>query len=69
MLYNCIQYNPIFTSIIFYFCQNALMHEYGHFQKKKVAFCDIVKIKKSQIFVLFENEISYEDLCRLFVTF
>ena len=68
MLYNCIQANPIFTSIIFYFCQNALMHEYGHFQKK-VAFHDIAKIKKPQIFVIFENEVSYEDLCRLFVTF
>ena len=29
--------------------------------KKKVALHDIVKIEKSQIFVLFENEASYED--------
>ena len=29
--------------------------------KKKVALCDIAKIEKSQIFVLFENEASYED--------
>ena len=29
--------------------------------KKKVALCDIAKIKKSQIFVLFENEALYED--------
>ena len=28
----------------------------GHIQKKKVAIRDIVKIEKSQIFVLFENE-------------
>ena len=28
----------------------------GHVQKK-VALCDIAKIKKSQIFVLFENEV------------
>ena len=32
----------------------------GHV-KKKVALCDIVKIEKSQIFVLFENEASYEE--------
>ena len=29
--------------------------------KKKVALHDIAKIEKSQIFVLFENEASYED--------
>ena len=29
--------------------------------KKKVALRDIAKIEKSQIFVLFENEASYED--------
>ena len=28
---------------------------------KKVALCDIANIEKSQIFVLFENEASYED--------
>ena len=28
---------------------------------KKVAICDITKIEKSQNFVLFENEASYED--------
>ena len=33
----------------------------GHVQKKKVALRDIAKIEKSQIFVLFENEVSYED--------
>ena len=29
---------------------------YEHVQKKKVAFCDIANIEKSQIFVLFEND-------------
>ena len=29
--------------------------------KKKVALCDIAKIEKSQIFVLSENEASYEE--------
>ena len=29
--------------------------------QKKVAFRDIAKIEKSQIFVLFENEASYEE--------
>ena len=29
--------------------------------KKKAALHDIAKIEKSQIFVLFENEASYED--------
>ena len=29
--------------------------------KKRVALRDISKIEKSQIFVLFENEVSYED--------
>ena len=33
---------------------------YGHVQKK-VALRDIAKTEKSQIFVLFENEASYED--------
>ena len=28
---------------------------------KKSSLCDIEKIEKSQIFVLFENEASYED--------
>ena len=28
VLYNCIQDNPIFTSIFFYFCHNVLMHEF-----------------------------------------
>ena len=32
---------------------------YGHV--KKSSLCDIEKIEKSQIFVLFENEASYED--------
>ena len=32
----------------------------GHVQKE-VALRDIAKIEKSQIFVLFENEVSYED--------
>ena len=32
----------------------------GHVQKK-VALCDIVKIGKSQIFVLFENEALHGD--------
>ena len=32
----------------------------AHIQKE-VALPDIAKIKKSQIFVLFENEASYED--------
>ena len=30
--------------------------------KKKVALCGIANIEKSQIFVLFENEASYEDI-------
>ena len=34
---------------------------YGHVQKKKVALRDIAEIEKSQTFVLFENEASYED--------
>ena len=38
----------------------TLIHRNGHVQKK-VGLCDITKIKKSQIFVLFENEPSYED--------
>ena len=29
--------------------------------KKKVVLCDIAKIEKLQIFVLFENKASYED--------
>ena len=36
-------------------------NSFGHVQKQ-VALHDIAKIKKSQIFVLFENEVSYEDL-------
>ena len=35
---------------------------YMEMLKKKVALCNIAKIEKSQIFVLFENEASYEDL-------
>ena len=43
----------------------AIVHPKGvvvlaHIQKE-VALPDIAKIKKSQIFVLFENEASYED--------
>ena len=37
-------------------------HKYVlEYVQKKVALCDIAKIEKSQIFVLFENEASYED--------
>ena len=35
---------------------------FGHVQKKKVALRDIAEIKKSQIFVLFENEASEKIL-------
>ena len=34
--------------------------------KKKVALRDIAEIEKSEIFVLFENEASYEDYFSIF---
>ena len=37
-----------------------LFHNVLDMFKKKVALCDIAKIEKSQIFVLFENETSYQ---------
>ena len=59
-LYMIWQKNQKYSEILQNKNNKYLLSVYRHVQKK-VALCDIAKSEKSQIFVLFENEASYED--------
>ena len=60
ILYMIWQKNQKYSEILQNKNNKYLLSVYRHVQKK-VALCDIAKSEKSQIFVLFENEASYED--------